>query len=461
MISKRNSLKRMAGAGAVVALAPSSWTKPIIGSIILPAHAQTSAAVLRIRTSGPITGGGNTAQIFANRAENKPVIVSLEVNKPFSVSRNRLTFEPREADSGETQKVDILDSSNRVSATESINVSWVESMLQVVTSGPVVDGENSVDISANRAAGDAVRVDLKVNPPFSLSENQLSFQPLAVGQSESKAVNILNSNGSVNTSESVKVAWVESMLQVVTSGPVVDGENSLNISANSAAEKEVGVSLKVNAPFSLSEDRLAFKPLRAGQSETKDVEILNADRSVNSRESVKVSWVQPKLSIATSGPVVAGRDTNQITGDNSSRQAVIARLSVGAPFSLSAKSLSFSPKEAGQRETQMVDVLNPDRSIAFTESITVEWTSAKVDISTSGPIISGANTDSITANSLERADVLAKLSVKAPFRLSKNSLTFMAMKAGAVDTQVVDVLNQDGSLNSSKSITVTWAEKKK
>jgi len=37
----------------------------------------------------------------------------------------------------------------------------------------------------------------------------------------------------------------------------------------------------------------------------------------------------------------------------------------------------------------------------------------------------------------------------------------MAMKAGAVDTQVVDVLNQDGSLNSSKSITVTWAEKKK
>ena len=42
MNQKRNTLKKVAGVSAVVALAPTSWTKPVISSVILPAHAQTS-----------------------------------------------------------------------------------------------------------------------------------------------------------------------------------------------------------------------------------------------------------------------------------------------------------------------------------------------------------------------------------------------------------------------------------
>lgn len=42
MNQKRNTLKKVASVSAVVALAPSSWTKPIVSSVIFPAHAQTS-----------------------------------------------------------------------------------------------------------------------------------------------------------------------------------------------------------------------------------------------------------------------------------------------------------------------------------------------------------------------------------------------------------------------------------
>jgi hypothetical protein len=40
---KRNTLKKVAGVSTVVALAPNSWTKLIVSSVLLPAHAQTSA----------------------------------------------------------------------------------------------------------------------------------------------------------------------------------------------------------------------------------------------------------------------------------------------------------------------------------------------------------------------------------------------------------------------------------
>jgi len=378
MISKRNSLKKIAGAGAVVALAPSPWTKPLIGSIILPAHAQTSSVVLKISTSGPVIDGNNTNEITANKAAGEPVIVEMEVEEPFS-----------------------------------------------------------------------------------LSEARIEFEPLEVGKSETKDIDILDANRAINSTESIKVTWAESMLQVTTSGPVVEGENTTNISANSAIGDAVSVKLKVNSPFSLSVDSLEFKALKAGQSEDKTVDILNADRSVNTSESVKVSWVESKLSITTSGPVVAGRDSNDITADNAAKEPVVAELSVSAPFRLSESRLSFSPKKAGVSETKMVDLLNPDRSIAASESISVKWTEAKLGISTSGPIISGENTDKITADSLAGTDVAVKLSVATPFRLSTRSLTFKSMKAGTEDTQTVDILNEDGSLNATKSITVSWAERKK
>lgn len=45
MNKKRDTLKRVAGVTAVVVLAPTSWTKPIVSSVILPVHAQTSTTL--------------------------------------------------------------------------------------------------------------------------------------------------------------------------------------------------------------------------------------------------------------------------------------------------------------------------------------------------------------------------------------------------------------------------------
>lgn len=43
MNQKRKTLKKVVGTSAVVALAPASWTKPLVNSVFLPVHAQTSS----------------------------------------------------------------------------------------------------------------------------------------------------------------------------------------------------------------------------------------------------------------------------------------------------------------------------------------------------------------------------------------------------------------------------------
>ncbi len=42
MNKKREALKKLAGVSAVAAIAPTSWMKPVLNAVILPAHAQTS-----------------------------------------------------------------------------------------------------------------------------------------------------------------------------------------------------------------------------------------------------------------------------------------------------------------------------------------------------------------------------------------------------------------------------------
>jgi hypothetical protein len=54
MNQKRDALKKVVGVSAVVALAPSSWTKPIVSSIILPTHAMTSSTELRLNSIADI-----------------------------------------------------------------------------------------------------------------------------------------------------------------------------------------------------------------------------------------------------------------------------------------------------------------------------------------------------------------------------------------------------------------------
>ncbi|MEM7359667.1 MAG: hypothetical protein AAF431_11265 [Pseudomonadota bacterium] len=44
MNKKRQTLKKVASVSAVAALMPTTWTKPILSSVVLPAHAQTSVS---------------------------------------------------------------------------------------------------------------------------------------------------------------------------------------------------------------------------------------------------------------------------------------------------------------------------------------------------------------------------------------------------------------------------------
>lgn len=63
MPSRRKTIKTLAGAGAVVGLLPTRWTKPALESIVLPAHAQTSDAV-----NLPPVGESFTVDAFADSA---------------------------------------------------------------------------------------------------------------------------------------------------------------------------------------------------------------------------------------------------------------------------------------------------------------------------------------------------------------------------------------------------------
>ena len=55
----RRKLLAIIGVGGVAAVAiPSRWSKPIIDSVILPAHAQTSMCTADATTGGPLIGNG-------------------------------------------------------------------------------------------------------------------------------------------------------------------------------------------------------------------------------------------------------------------------------------------------------------------------------------------------------------------------------------------------------------------
>ena len=52
---KRDSLKRLAGVGAIVSLWPKEWVKPITNSVLLPTHAQTSVLDADFSLSYPLS----------------------------------------------------------------------------------------------------------------------------------------------------------------------------------------------------------------------------------------------------------------------------------------------------------------------------------------------------------------------------------------------------------------------
>lgn len=56
MNNRRKTLQTIAGLGVVTAVTPSSWIKPILSSVVLPAHAQTSSILITDEDQdGPIS----------------------------------------------------------------------------------------------------------------------------------------------------------------------------------------------------------------------------------------------------------------------------------------------------------------------------------------------------------------------------------------------------------------------
>lgn len=63
--SRRRLIKAAAGSGGVIVgakVAPKEWTKPIVDSVILPAHAQTSPTLFTITCEGSPPNGSTVPQ---------------------------------------------------------------------------------------------------------------------------------------------------------------------------------------------------------------------------------------------------------------------------------------------------------------------------------------------------------------------------------------------------------------
>jgi hypothetical protein len=57
--NKRKTLQKIAGVGAIATVMPSSWIKPVVSSVVLPVHAQTSVAYVAGTYSGTLTVGSS------------------------------------------------------------------------------------------------------------------------------------------------------------------------------------------------------------------------------------------------------------------------------------------------------------------------------------------------------------------------------------------------------------------
>jgi len=75
---------------------------------------------------------------------------------------------------------------------------------------------------------------------------------------------------------------------VTTSGVIASGANSDTIIANNVGG-DVGVSLSINSPYTLSSSSLTFAPAVGGTIETKSVNILH-DGKVVGTKSIQVTW---------------------------------------------------------------------------------------------------------------------------------------------------------------------------
>lgn len=89
MNQKRNTLRKVASVSSIIALAPSSWIKPVVSSIVLPAHAQTSFSVDLCMGKLTIREIDGIAKTIFFSSDTRLVFV---VSKAFSTGSHTLGF---------------------------------------------------------------------------------------------------------------------------------------------------------------------------------------------------------------------------------------------------------------------------------------------------------------------------------------------------------------------------------
>ena len=78
--AKRRQLLAVLGGGSIVAAtAPTSWVKPVISSVVLPAHAQTSLCSPDATVGGPLLGHPSGATTCQAACEYEATSLSAEL----------------------------------------------------------------------------------------------------------------------------------------------------------------------------------------------------------------------------------------------------------------------------------------------------------------------------------------------------------------------------------------------
>ncbi len=134
--NKRKTLKTLLGIGAVSAL-PTSWKKPIVEMVVLPAHAETSPiepepeptpvcsdANLSVSSSGPVITESTSGLATEITAVNLALVnVSYTVVSTFTLSTSSHAFVPKSAGEKETLSVDVIYNGS-VLCTHQTTVTW-------------------------------------------------------------------------------------------------------------------------------------------------------------------------------------------------------------------------------------------------------------------------------------------------------------------------------------------------
>jgi len=69
--TKRRKLLALAAIGAAATALPSRWSQPIIRSVVLPAHAQTSMCTADTTVGGPLLGNSSGADNCQTACEDE------------------------------------------------------------------------------------------------------------------------------------------------------------------------------------------------------------------------------------------------------------------------------------------------------------------------------------------------------------------------------------------------------